>query len=49
MTDKEAAQLVQLADKAIASAIENVCLNTDYYYAGTGLWDILPKTILIFA
>jgi len=34
---EEAAQQVQLADKAIISALENVRLNTDYYEAGTGL------------
>ena len=34
---EEAAQLVQLADRAIVSALENVRLNTDYYRAGTGL------------
>ena len=34
---EEAAQQVQLADKAIVSALENVRLNTDYYQAGTGL------------
>jgi outer membrane protein TolC len=34
---EEAAQQVQLADKAIASALENVRLNTDYYEAGTSL------------
>jgi outer membrane protein TolC len=33
----EAAQQVQLADKAIAAALENVRLNDDYYQAGTGL------------
>jgi len=34
---EEAAQQVQLADKSIVSALENVRLNTDYYEAGTGL------------
>jgi len=34
---EEAAQQVELANKAIASALENVRLNTDYYEAGTGL------------
>ena len=34
---EEAVQQVQLADKAIASALENVRLNTDYYESGTGL------------
>jgi len=34
---EEAAGQVQLADKAIAAALENVRLNTDYYEAGTGL------------
>ena len=34
---EEAAQQVQLADKSVASALENVRLNTDYYEAGTGL------------
>jgi len=34
---EEAAQQVQLADKAIAASLENVRLNTDYYEAGTGL------------
>ena len=34
---EEAAQQVQLADKAIVSALENLRLNTDYYEAGTGL------------
>ena len=34
---EEAAQQVQLADKAIAATLENVRLNTDYYEAGTGL------------
>jgi len=34
---EEAAQQVQLADKAIVSALENVRLNSDYYKAGTGL------------
>jgi outer membrane protein TolC len=33
----EAALQVQLADKAIAAALENVRLNTDYYEAGIGL------------
>jgi len=34
---EESAQLVQLADKAIVSALENVRLNSDYYEAGAGL------------
>jgi outer membrane protein TolC len=34
---EEAAMQVQLADKAIVAALENVRLNTDYYEAGTGL------------
>ena len=34
---EEAVQQVQLADKAIISALENVRLNADYYEAGTGL------------
>ena len=34
---EEAEQQVQLADKAIAAALENVRLNSDYYEAGTGL------------
>jgi outer membrane protein TolC len=34
---EEAAQQVRLADRAIAAAIENVRLNSDYYQAGTGL------------
>ena len=34
---EEAMQQVQLADKAIVSALENVRLNTDFYEAGTGL------------
>ena len=34
---EEAAQQVQLADKAIVSALENVRLNDDFYHAGTGL------------
>ena len=34
---EEAVQQVQLADKAIAAALENVRLNTDYYEAGTTL------------
>ena len=34
---EEAALLVQLADKAITSALENVRLNADYYESGTGL------------
>ena len=34
---EEAALLVQLADKAIVSALENVRLNSDYYEIGTGL------------
>jgi len=34
---EEAAQQIQLADKAIAAALENLRLNTDYYEAGTGL------------
>ena len=34
---EEAAQQVQLADKAIVSALENLRLNSDYYEAGTGL------------
>ena len=34
---EEAIQQVHLADQAIASALENVRLNTDYYQAGTGL------------
>jgi len=33
----EAVQQVQLADKSIVSALENVRLNSDYYEAGTGL------------
>ena len=33
----EAIQQVQLADKAIVSALENVRLNSDYYEAGAGL------------
>jgi outer membrane protein TolC len=34
---EEAVQQVQLADKAIVSALENVRLNADYYEAGTAL------------
>ena len=34
---EEASHQVQLSDKAIASALENVRLNADYYEAGTGL------------
>ena len=34
---EEAAQQIQLADKAIVAALENVRLNTDYYETGTGL------------
>jgi len=34
---EEAAQQVQLADKTIVSALENVRLNADYYEGGTGL------------
>ena len=34
---EEAVQQVQLANKAIISALENVRLNSDYYEAGTGL------------
>ena len=34
---EEASLQVQLSDKAIASALENVRLNADYYEAGTGL------------
>ena len=34
---EEAALLVQLADKAITSALENVRLNADYYESGKGL------------
>ena len=34
---EEAMQQVQLADKAIVSALENVRLNSDYYEAGAGL------------
>ena len=34
---EEAAQQVQLADKAIAAALENVRLNSDYFEAGTAL------------
>ena len=34
---EEAVQQVQLADKSIVSALENVRLNSDYYEAGTGL------------
>jgi len=34
---EEAAQQVQLADRAIVSALENVRLNSDFYEAGTGL------------
>jgi outer membrane protein TolC len=34
---EEAVLQVQLADKAIAAALENLRLNTDYYEAGTGL------------
>jgi outer membrane protein TolC len=34
---EEAVQQVQLADKAIAAALENVRLNTDYYEARTTL------------
>ena len=34
---EEAALQVQLADKAIAAAHENLRLNTDYYEAGTSL------------
>lgn len=39
---EEALFLVQLSDKTIASALENVRLNSDYYKAGTGvLTDLL--------
>jgi len=34
---EEAALQIQLADKAITSALENVRLNSDYYEVGTGL------------
>ena len=34
---EEAAQQIQLADKAITSALENVHLNSDYYKAGISL------------
>jgi outer membrane protein TolC len=34
---EESAQQIQLADKAIVSALENVRLNSDYYEAGTAL------------
>jgi len=34
---EEAIQQVQLADRAIISAFENVRLNTDFYEAGAGL------------
>ena len=34
---EEASHQVQLSEKAIVSALENVRLNTDYYQAGTGL------------
>jgi outer membrane protein TolC len=34
---EDAAQQVQLADRAIVAALENVRLNADYYEAGTGL------------
>ena len=34
---EESGQQVQLADKTIAAALENLRLNTDYYQAGTGL------------
>jgi outer membrane protein TolC len=34
---EEAVQQVQLADKAITAALENLRLNTDYYEAGTAL------------
>ena len=34
---EEASHQVQLSDKAIASALEDVRLNADYYEAGTGL------------
>ena len=34
---EEAAGQVQLADRAIVAALENVRLNSDYYEAGTGL------------
>jgi len=34
---EEAYAQMQLAERAIATALENVRLNDDYYHAGTGL------------